>query len=103
MSDQGLAEIIYPRYGHDYRLQECGEDSDKEDAVAKIAKEKEREECRRILYETFGPPAQTSLKEIKNTYENYKNLLLKVFGQKFTNAFFHLDEWLKSQMTDYRS
>lgn len=103
MSEHGLVEIIYPRYWHDYKLQECGEDSDKEDAATKIAKEKEREECRRILYETFGPPAQTSLKEIKKTYEEYKELLLRVFGQKFTNAFFHLDEWLKGQMIDYRS
>lgn len=102
MSEIGLVEIIYPRYQHDVCLQERGEDIDNEDVATKVSRQKEKEDCRRILVEVFGPPDRTSLSEIKKTYEEYKRLLLKVFGKKFTNAFFHLDEWLKKQMENYR-
>ena len=102
LCSDSLLEVIYPRYWHDYYLQERGEDSDDETPETKVAKQKEQEECHRILYEIFGPPSCTSLNDIKKDYEENKKLLLKVFGKSFTDVFYHLNERMKKEIEEYR-
>lgn len=99
-----LIDIVYPRYWHDYYLQENGDDSDYETLAVKADKQKEREECRRILFEIFGPPNRTSLTEIKLGYEKDRELIAKVFGKKFLIdvAGQHLNKRMQENIENYR-
>lgn len=104
LSGSDLIEIIYPRYWHDYYLQESGEDTDNETPETKAAKQQEREECKRVLYEIFGPPDRTSLSEIKNKHEKNRELLVKVFGKNFLidGAGHRLNERMQEDIENYR-
>jgi hypothetical protein len=97
-------EIVYPRYWHDYYLQESGEDTDNETSEMKEAKQKERAECQRTLYEIFGPPDRTSLSEIKEKHNKDRELLTKVFGRKFIieGAGQRLNKRMQEDIENYR-
>ena len=102
LANSNLIEVVYPRYYHDYYLQENGEDSDGDSPEVKSAKEQERKECQRILVEVFGPANYTTIQEIKQQYEDDKKLLLTVFGNNFETAFSALDLRFKTDIEKYR-
>lgn len=102
LSGTDLIDVLYPRYWHDYYLQECGEDTDDETPEVKVSKQEERDACERILLEIFGTPTYKTLTDIKNQHEEDKELLAKVFGEKFPKVFFRLEQRLVKEIDDYR-
>lgn len=97
-----LAEVIYPNYNRDYRLQERGEDLDDETPEHKATREAEEKECRRLLVEVFGPPTRITLTEIKEQYDNDKKLLTKVFKAEFPAGLLNLEQKLANDIAEYR-
>lgn len=93
----GLIEILYPRYWRDYCLQETNEDEDQYTPEQKRKKAQDQEESKKLLESIFGFQ-DGSEQEIIEEYEEYRVLLLEIFGESdllMSRLNFHKDQSLE--------
>lgn len=84
--DFGLAKVLFKDYAEHMRIQE---------GLPPVQDEKEYEECKRILEETFGP-IYSSSEEVRYCYGEMKRLLSTTFSEEeFPNCYARLEDWLK--------